>query len=616
MSVFALRTVRDVDNEINNLAFHDLTPASVLLPPALRRLLGLNLNYCPTPSPLSPQDMLDQLPRFVRSLRLRHQFRDTGQQSQLDSRLRSIYVANSSYQPPSCDPNIEATLATIADKLRVTSWQPSKYRNLTAGQRELLQVLQFRPDIQVVLTDKNLGPAVLTRTQYIDLCLDHLLDSTTYERCLAPSTALTKLLKTRVRQFYKTIAKTHITSPDWSTTKIILAGLDDKILNRFYGMPKIHKPVLCVRPIVSNSASIMQGLSKWLHYMLQPYLKRTSTYLRDSDQLIEDLHAVHVPEDALLITFDVVSMYTSIQIDFALHILGQVLQGNPWMDAIILGLRVILTSNYFVFGDLIFHQLDGTAMGTSVAPTFASLFLAYFEETLLCKQFECNLIYFKRYIDDGFIIWKPNPAKLFEFNRFRALLRRSKLKFTFELNSTQMAFLDLWIIRDHTTIATKTHQKALNLHLYLPASSAHPPGVLKGLIFGLIKKYKKQNTHYSDFAAVCRLFHRRLRDRGYHNSVLLPLFERALREATSHRPTSSQVFFKIAYDPNGPSRARIRNLLEFPRLLPMCRALHVDQLAICYLKPPSLKRKLCPTSIRLDCSPTPATRLADRLHQC
>lgn len=311
-----------MDNEIDNLAFHDLTPADVLLPPALKRLLGLNLNYCPTPPALSPQDMLDQLPRFVRSLRLRHMFRGADQWSQQDPRRRSIYVANPSYQPPPCDPMIEATLDKIADKLRVTSWQPAKRRNLTAGQRELLKVLQFRPDLQVVLTDKNLGPAVLTRTQYIDLCLDHLLDSATYERCMSPSTALTKLLKTRVRQYYTTIAKSYATSSEWSTTKIIMAGLDDKILNRFYGMPKIHKPTLCVRPIVSNSSSIMQGLSKWLHYMLQPYLKTTSTYLRDSDQLLEDLRDVQLPEDTLLITFDVVSMYTSINIDFALHVIG------------------------------------------------------------------------------------------------------------------------------------------------------------------------------------------------------------------------------------------------------------------------------------------------------
>lgn len=580
----------------------------------MRRLLGLNLNFCPTPRAITSCDILQQLPAFARTLRLRTLYKDVDQCANRQSaRERSIYVANTAYQPPPSTPDIEDALRHIEAKLNVASWTPSRSRNLTTGQQVLLKTLQFRPDLQVVLTDKNLGPAVLTRTQYIDLCLDHLLDPSTYKQSTAPQDAIVRLLKTRVRQFYNTIARQHATSPDWSTTKIIVAGLADKGMNRFYGLAKIHKPKLCIRPIVSNAASVMQGLSKWLHFKMQPYLQQTSTYLRDSDQLLHDLQSVHATDDMVLVTFDVVSMYTSINIDFALRVIRQALINDPWVDAIMLGLRLVLTSNYFVFGDLIWHQLDGTAMGTSVAPTFASLFLAHFEGTLICEQFSSNLVYFKRYIDDGFIIWKPDKAKPFEFKRFQAMLRRSKLQFTYEFGTTQAAFLDLWVMRDGNRFVTKTHEKTLNLHLYLPAASAHPPGVLKGLIFGLIKKYKKQNTHDSDFAAVCKLFYRRLRDRGYSNTVLLPLFDHALRHASTPRQPSSQVFFKISYDPNGPSRARLRNLLEFPRLLRLCSSLHVDQLSICYLKPPSLKRKLCPTSLRLDCSPTPAARLDERL---
>lgn len=595
------------------MAFHDLTPDDVSLPPALKRLLGLNLNYCPTPRAITKDDILQQLPAFTRTLRLRTLFKGTNQWSTRTSRDSAIYVPNSAYNPPPSTPVIEYALTRIQAKVSVASWIPSRSRNLTNGQRVLVKTLQFRPDLQVVLTDKNLGPAVMTRTQYIDLCLDHLLDQDTYKQCVAPQQAIIRLLRTRIRQFYNTIAKQHATLPDWSNTKIIIAGLDDKGMNRFYGLAKIHKPQLCIRPIVSNTKSVMQGLSKWLHFMMQPYLQRTSTYLRDSDQLLQDLRSIQATDDMILITFDVVSMYTSINIDFALQVIRQELHNDPWIDAIMFGLRVVLTSNYFVFGDLIWLQLNGTAMGTSVAPTFASLFLAHFERTLICDHFTSNLVYFKRYIDDGFIIWKQDKNKPFEFKRLQALLRRSRLQFTFEFNPSQVAFLDLWIIRDNDKFMTRTHEKTLNLHLYLPAASAHPPGVLKGLIFGLIKKYKKQNTNSSDFATVCKLFYRRLRDRGYSNTILLPLFDTALHQASTSRTPLSQVFFKISYDPNGPSRARLRNLLDFSNLTRLCSTLHIDKLSICYTKPPSLKRKLCPTSLRLDCSPTPAARLYKRL---
>jgi len=44
-------------------------------------------------------------------------------------------------------------------------------------------------------------------------------------------------------------------------------------------------------------------------------------------------------------------------------------------------------------------------------------------------------------------------------------------------------FLDLTItINSNGLLTTKTYQKPTNLHLYLPPTSAHPPGVLKRII--------------------------------------------------------------------------------------------------------------------------------------
>jgi hypothetical protein len=45
-------------------------------------------------------------------------------------------------------------------------------------------------------------------------------------------------------------------------------------------------------------------------------------------------------------------------------------------------------------------------------------------------------------------------------------------------------FLDLTItINSNGLLTTKTYQKPTNLHLYLPPTSAHPPRVLKSIIY-------------------------------------------------------------------------------------------------------------------------------------
>ena len=50
-------------------------------------------------------------------------------------------------------------------------------------------------------------------------------------------------------------------------------------------------------------------------------------------------------------------------------------------------------------------------------------------------------------------------------------------------------FLDMTISIQDSIISTKTYQKEGNPYLYINPSSAHPPGMIKGVIFGSIKFY-------------------------------------------------------------------------------------------------------------------------------
>lgn len=598
-----------MDNEISNLAFHDLTSPPADLPATLKRLLGLNLNFCPTPRRLSTTDLLERLPDFVRSLRLRYLFRKNDNKPFTKT---SIYVKNEAFQPPPCTPAIEATLQTIEQRLQVTTLVSKRRFNMTKTQRDLLKTLMFRHDLKVLLTDKNLGPAVMTSTQYVDFCLDHLQDTTTYRNIQAPPEAILKLLKSTVRKYYQRIFQRHGYDNDWKDTAIICHNIDARTVNVFYALAKIHKPKLALRPIVSNANGVLLGLSKWLDYQLQPLLKTSASYLKNSDQLLTDFTTFQVAAQDQILTFDVVSLYTTIPIDYALETFAKILAGHRWKEAILEGLHLILRFNYFQFGDTMWHQITGTAMGTPVAPAFASLYLAHFE-TQLIPEFETSVVYFRRYIDDGLIIWHPRTEDPFALKRFFAKFTRlSRLKFTHEQSLTKAPFLDLWIIKTENGLQTKTHQKALNLYLYLPAASAHPPGVLKGLIYGLVKKYAMQNPDPSDFKSIVNLLLQRLQCRGYRAAQLLPIFRAALEATRAPRQPTTKVFFKVPFDPNGPSSADLKRLLDVEAIEAETKKFGVDQVSLCYLKPPTLKRKLCPTRLPPTFSPTPASRLALR----
>ena len=69
----------------------------------------------------------------------------------------------------------------------------------------------------------------------------------------------------------------------------------------------------------------------------------------------------------------------------------------------------------------------------------------------------------------------------------------------------------------------------MNLHLYIPPASEHPPGNIKGVIFSLVQRYFKQNTFLKDFVYFVGLLYYRLILRGWDR----PTITGRILEATS-----------------------------------------------------------------------------------
>jgi len=185
--------------------------------------------------------------------------------------------------------------------------------------------------------------------------------------------------------------------------KIIVAYVDSLKLNKFYGLIKIHKAKLDIRPIISNTNGLLSGISKWLDYHLQRHIRRLHSYLKDSDQLIVDLKNVEHDASYRVITYDVVSMYTSIETNKALKLISRYLPRNELNACILDGLRIVMTNNFFEFDGKVWFQVTGTAMGTATAPAYAVLFLGIAEE-LIFRKFKRHFVINRRFIDDGFMV--------------------------------------------------------------------------------------------------------------------------------------------------------------------------------------------------------------------
>ena len=91
---------------------------------------------------------------------------------------------------------------------------------------------------------------------------------------------------------------------------------------RFYSLPKTHKPTLKIRPIVSGKAGIYDRLGWLLQSILKPLLTKVDAHITNTKQLIAKFQAQPHAffKDKIPISFDVCSLYTNIGVEEAIRV--------------------------------------------------------------------------------------------------------------------------------------------------------------------------------------------------------------------------------------------------------------------------------------------------------
>ena len=80
----------------------------------------------------------------------------------------------------------------------------------------------------------------------------------------------------------------------------------------FYTLTKIHKPTPVGRPVISGCDGPTERLSAFVDKLLQPIAKEQESYLKDSTDFINFIEKTRIPENAILVSMDVTSLYTNI----------------------------------------------------------------------------------------------------------------------------------------------------------------------------------------------------------------------------------------------------------------------------------------------------------------
>ena len=121
---------------------------------------------------------------------------------------------------------------------------------------------------------------------------------------------------------------------------------------------------------------------------------KIKSYFRDKKDFISKIE-LEIQETCILVTFDVVSLYTNIPNHEGMKAVARSLVKFPpkFTDCrtVLELLREVLHKNNFEFNGKHYLQVGGTAMGTILAPSYANIFMGDLEKRLLDK-YEKNTI--------------------------------------------------------------------------------------------------------------------------------------------------------------------------------------------------------------------------------
>ena len=483
--------------KIINLSSLNLSPSQI-------SLLSKGFNFCTTPASSDLLDLEVNLREFSRLLLLRDNFSS-------DSNTAPDYLVKKrgeSLPNESKDMSLNGVIFNIKklsenlEKLPVNN-NASK-SNISAEERKALQSLRNNRDIIIKKVDKGGGIVIMDTLYYVEKVNQCLSNPNVYKKVDI------KVIKTAMNKVKSFIVKNEKYFDKKGNESLYIRLFDFKAAS-FYGLPKIHKSIsiqnimketnniyvkldapgdLPFRFITAGPASPTSKLSEFLDILLKPFLQVIPAYIRDTTDFLNKMPQFSEEEvgDISIVTCDVRDMYTNIKQSLGLKAVRYWLTNFPTLlhkrftvDFVIEALEIVLNNSQFVFNDQCYNLVSGTATGTTVAPTYANLTMGFLEVDLYKKVFErfgesthnYVKLYWKRFLDDGQIMWKKSFGPIEEFVNILNSLD-SNIQFTHECSDVGLSFLNVFLYIENNKLLTDIYYKNTDSHDYLPFNSCHP----------------------------------------------------------------------------------------------------------------------------------------------
>ena len=340
---------------------------------------------------------------------------------------------------------------------------------------QALKPISQDPSIVVTKPDKGNGVVILNKSDYHAKMDGILSDCTKF----SPVN----------QEWFKTIIKSEDKVNRFLSSSLQSGNIDKSTYDNLrisssrpgvlFGLPKVHKQGVPLRPILSSIGTSGYSIAKFLVPYLDPLTTNEFT-VKDSFHFAREISQLSGSDNLVMASFDIKSLFTNIPLEETIDIVANYLYSNNMsflsfsIDQFKKFLRLAVKDTLFQFNDKLYRQIDGVAMGSPLGPTLANIFLSFHEKQWLhnCPvDFRPSL--YRRYIDDTFLLFNDvsHVTKFLDYINSQ----HPSIQFTCDKESNgKLNFLDISVSRENNQFVTSVYRKptftglGMNFHSFVP----------------------------------------------------------------------------------------------------------------------------------------------------
>ena len=380
------------------------------------------------------------------------------------------FRSKSKSNPSKTDAAIELHFSHIEEKLLSCTKIKHSYYNLTREEREAM--CNLKNEKSIVIKEAGKGSSVVIWNKK-----DYLMEAEKQFSCKQTYGEVSSGPYVLIKAIHDTLEKIRIRG-DISCNSSDYSNVENPKFDRFYLLPKIHKRMYDIPgiPVISNCGFYTENISAFLDHQLKPIVMQVKPYIKDTNDLVKKLRDLpDLPEESIICTIDVVSLYPSIPNEEVLRISRHVLEKrsnkNVSTETLIELAELVFQNIYFEFNEQYLKQIRGTVIGTRFVPPYAIICMAVLEEDFLETLIKKSWLW-RRYPHDIFMIWQHGEDELKIFLEKLDNFHPS-VKFICEYSREKVNYLDIQVIAREGKLITDFYVKQTDSHQYLDQSSCY-----------------------------------------------------------------------------------------------------------------------------------------------